>query len=449
MSSEVDIPDATAVFGDPAWLFVGAQESVSRDRRDALVSAGVSHVVSVMRDPPPWLVGEAGASDGPLPFEHLHVKVEDTRAADMTPHFPVVSAFLSRAESAGGRALVHCAFGQSRSVTVVVAHLVMTNRGLSLGEALERVRSRRPTACPNPSFLEQLVRLELELRDGVPSDLRPSRFPSLPPAWAFVSWRDPLRQANRFVSCHGRLLKVRQISRHPRVAVISNFLTREEAADIVAAAAPELHPSLVVRHRSEPELRPDDYDSRRPPVDAAPAPATATVPGERSEGRTSWNCRVSSTHAAVRGAIQRASYLCGLLPAHVEPAQVVRYLPGQRYRPHHDYFDPAGANFAAKTASGGQRAVTVLAYLVQPDAGGKTSFPKLGLGFDPKVGDALCWWNVNDAGREDPATLHAGEPVLEGEKWALNLWFRERPRGETGEGGEAEGGKGDDEGDGG
>ena len=67
MSSEVDIPDATAVFSDPAWLFVGAQESVSRDRRDALVSAGVSHVVSVMRDPPPWLVGKAGASDGPLP----------------------------------------------------------------------------------------------------------------------------------------------------------------------------------------------------------------------------------------------------------------------------------------------------------------------------------------------------------------------------------------------
>ena len=154
----------------------------------------MSHVVSVMRDPPPWLVGKAGASDGPLPFEHLHVKVEDTRAADMTPHFPVVSAFLSRAESAGGRALVHCAFGQSRSVTVVVAHLVMSNRGLSLGEALERMRSRRPTACPNPSFLEQLVRLELELRRrplGPPTE----PFPSLPPAWAFVSWRDPLRQA--------------------------------------------------------------------------------------------------------------------------------------------------------------------------------------------------------------------------------------------------------------
>ena len=93
--------------------------------------------------------------------------------------------------------------------------------------------------------------------------------------------------------------------------------------------------------------------------------------------------------------------------------------------------------------------MTVLAYLVQPESGGKTSFPKLSLGFDPKVGDALCWWNVNGAGKEDPATLHAGEPVLQGEKWALNLWFREKPRVGTGEGEGGEGGKGDDEGDGG
>ena len=439
MSSEVDIPDATAVFSDPAWLFVGAQESVSRDRRDALVSAGVSHVVSVMRDPPPWLVGKAGASDGPLPFEHLHVKVEDTRAADMTPHFPVVSAFLSRAESAGGRALVHCAFGQSRSVTVVVAHLVMSNRGLSSASA--GAHALPPTHRVPESLIPRAARPpRARTRDGVP---RPPTEPiSAFPAWAFVSAR-PAPPGEPIVSCHGRVLKVRQISRHPRVAVISNFLTREEAADIVAAAAPELHPSLVVRRRPERDVRRDD--SRQPPIDAAPA----AVPGERSEGRTSWNCRVSSTHAAVRGAIQRASYLCGLLPSHVEPAQVVRYLPGQLYRPHHDYFDPAGANFAAKTASGGQRAVTVLAYLVQPESGGKTSFPKLSLGFDPKVGDALCWWNVNDAGKEDPATLHAGEPVLQGEKWALNLWFREKPRVGTGEVEGGEGGKGDDEGDGG
>ena len=48
------------------------------------------------------------------------------------------------------------------------------------------------------------------------------------------------------------------------------------------------------------------------------------------------------------------------------------------------------------------------------------------------VTDAVLWWNVNESGVEDPATLHAGEPVEVGEKFALNLWLRQRPRREVG-----------------
>ena len=305
MSSEVDIPDATAVFSDPAWLFVGAQESVSRDRRDALVSAGVSHVVSVMRDPPPWLVGKAGASDGPLPFEHLHVKVEDTRAADMTPHFPVVSAFLSRAESAGGRALVHCAFGQSRSVTVVVAHLVMSNRGLSLGEALERMRSRRPTACPNPSFLEQLVRLELELRDGVPSDLRPSRSPAFP-AWAFVSWRDPLRQANRFVSCHGRVLRCAK-SRAIRASPSSPIFSRAKKPPI-SSRPPRPSSTRRSSFDVDPNGMSDGTTRDNRPSTRRPPPSQGSDPRDERAGTVA--CRPPTRPFAVRFNARRTSADC-------------------------------------------------------------------------------------------------------------------------------------------
>jgi prolyl 4-hydroxylase len=54
------------------------------------------------------------------------------------------------------------------------------------------------------------------------------------------------------------------------------------------------------------------------------------------------------------------------------------------------------------------------------------------VGFDPRKGDALLWWNLKEDGKEDVMTLHAGEPVVSGEKWALNLWLRERPnRAET------------------
>ena len=97
--------------------------------------------------------------------------------------------------------------------------------------------------------------------------------------------------------------------------------------------------------------------------------------------------------------------------------------------------------------------MTCLAYLAEPTRGGRTVFPKLGVGFDPRVGgeflllfpygrlvmtyrvlvtDAVLWWNVNENGVEDQSTLHAGEPVEVGEKFALNLWLRQRPRREVG-----------------
>ena len=53
MGSEANIPDATAVLG--TWLHVGSQESVAEERKERLVAAGVTHVLSVMKRPPPWL----------------------------------------------------------------------------------------------------------------------------------------------------------------------------------------------------------------------------------------------------------------------------------------------------------------------------------------------------------------------------------------------------------
>ena len=119
MASEVDIPDATAI---TPWLYVGSQECVALERRELLIEKGVTHVVSVQRVPPPWLVGKAGTLP-PLPFEYLHIKVEDTLTANIASHFATIDAFLASAKAAIGRAIVHCAFGQSRSVTAAVAHL--------------------------------------------------------------------------------------------------------------------------------------------------------------------------------------------------------------------------------------------------------------------------------------------------------------------------------------
>jgi protein-tyrosine phosphatase len=57
-----------------------------------------------------------------------------------------------------GKVLIHCYQGKSRSVAVCCAYL-MRFYEYSLDEALQLVRSVRPTACPNHGFMQQLMDL--------------------------------------------------------------------------------------------------------------------------------------------------------------------------------------------------------------------------------------------------------------------------------------------------
>ena len=69
--------------------------------------------------------------------------------------FPRTSDFIDDAVGGGGTVAVNCVMGWSRSATVVAAYLV-SKRGMSVSEALEHLRARRPIR-PNPGFLQQLA----------------------------------------------------------------------------------------------------------------------------------------------------------------------------------------------------------------------------------------------------------------------------------------------------
>ena len=74
------------------------------------------------------------------------------------------------------------------------------------------------------------------------------------------------------------------------------------------------------------------------------------------------------------------------------------------------------------------RLLSFFIYLSGCEAGGRTPFPRLRESFAPSLGGGIVWYNLDRAGVPDDRTLHAGEPVLSGEKWGLNIWLRERPR---------------------
>ena len=99
-----------------------------------------------------------------------------------------------------------------------------------------------------------------------------------------------------------------------------------------------------------------------------------------------------------------------------EPLHVLRYRPGQQYRPHHDahaYGPPER-----------RRIATALLYLNDAYEGGETHFPEMGITVRGAVGDLLIFHNLTSDKLPDPRMTHAGLPIDRGEKWLATRWIR-------------------------
>lgn len=78
-----------------------------------------------------------------------------------TDDLPQIFEFIESTREQGGRILVHCYQGKSRSCAVCCAYL-MKYRGHSLESALKLVREVRPIASPNSGFMASLEALDAE-----------------------------------------------------------------------------------------------------------------------------------------------------------------------------------------------------------------------------------------------------------------------------------------------
>jgi prolyl 4-hydroxylase len=99
-----------------------------------------------------------------------------------------------------------------------------------------------------------------------------------------------------------------------------------------------------------------------------------------------------------------------------EPLQILRYQPGQEYKPHTD----------AVPGLENQRIMTMLVYLNDDFEGGETCFLEADLTIRPKRGEGLLFMNVDAKGEPDPTVLHSGLPVTSGVKFLASRWIRER-----------------------
>ncbi|MGH8221105.1 MAG: 2OG-Fe(II) oxygenase [Steroidobacteraceae bacterium] len=130
-------------------------------------------------------------------------------------------------------------------------------------------------------------------------------------------------------------------------------------------------------------------------------------------------------HDHVLESLERCiSRVSGLPQLNSEFLQILRYRPGEQFRPHVDYFNEGGAGTYRSLADGGQRAQTALLWLSDDYSGGSTSFPKLQLEIKGARGDMLHFHNLAPDGLGHRDSLHAGLPVMAGEKWLLSQWIR-------------------------
>lgn len=182
-----------------------------------------------------------------------------------------------------------------------------------------------------------------------------------------------------------------------RLFTVVNFLSERDCKTIVQAIDQQVVPSPVVGQQLSPT-------------------------------RTSETSYLTFSDPTLSATLdQRISGLLGVDATLSEPIQGQRYQQGQFYGAHYDWFDPNDLKGQAEIQTGGQRTWTFMIYLNDVAKGGETRFDKLGLQFQPSAGLALCWRNLLATGEPNQNALHSALPVLQGTKYIITKWFREKP----------------------
>jgi len=96
--------------------------------------------------------------------EYVKVAVDDSPFANISSFFDKIADKIHETQKSGGKTLVHCVAGVSRSASLCIAYL-MKYDNMSLRDAYEYVKERRPIIRPNNGFFRQLIDYERKLHD--------------------------------------------------------------------------------------------------------------------------------------------------------------------------------------------------------------------------------------------------------------------------------------------
>jgi prolyl 4-hydroxylase len=161
-------------------------------------------------------------------------------------------------------------------------------------------------------------------------------------------------------------------------------------------------------------------------IDSVAQPSTLHDQDYSSGFRTSYSGNFQRDDPFVMSISRRIDDLLGIAPKCGETIQGQRYLPGQEFKPHNDWFYTDQPYWELERKRGGQRSWTAMAFLNQVKEGGHTHFVNVGAKIEPRPGVLMVWNNAKPDGSPNLDTLHAGTPVIDGAKYVITKWYRTR-----------------------
>lgn len=230
------------------------------------------------------------------------------------------------------------------------------------------------------------------------------------------------------------------ISIDPLLIYINNFVDEGEIRDLIAEGC-VLFLSSHCPSPNSSKQRLTEVSSRAPNLEKS----EVYLHGSKrpSEERTSSSAGLSPSSPLVQCILSRAqSFMGSFFPPGGDfgTPQLVHYEKGEKFDVHHDWYeDPQPLR--GKQGRWFNRVASFFVYLEGDCRGGETWFPYIdvkgegkgkweedkqegGTKFLPRRGNALFWVNLHGNGTGDERTVHAGLPLLEGRKTAMNIWPR-------------------------
>ncbi|PYI28102.1 putative prolyl 4-hydroxylase alpha subunit [Aspergillus indologenus CBS 114.80] len=162
-----------------------------------------------------------------------------------------------------------------------------------------------------------------------------------------------------------------------------------------------------------------------------------------SARRIASSCHLPADDPVVQCFLARALDFVGFINHDgFESLQVVKYLPGERHDPHHDWFATPARVAPGKVCN---RAASFFVYLGEEPTGGETCFHHLnpappdadatkfsninsddglGLAVKPIVGNGMFWMNLHANNSGDERVRHSALPVRSGVKYGMNVLLK-------------------------